>query len=70
MKNEMEISRAKNWLEANAHPPWALMRLELMEEFRPQELNRLVEEGQLMERVQEWSEELTERHMELMRTGD
>ena len=70
MKNEKEISLAKEWLEANSHTPWALMRLELMEDYRPQELNRLIEEGQLMQKVQEWSEELTERHMELMRTGD
>lgn len=70
MLNEREIRKAKEWLETNAHTPWAKMRLELMEEYRLQELNRLVKEGQLMKKVQEWSEELTERHMELMRSGD
>lgn len=70
MSNEMVIRRVKEWLAGNAHTPWALMRLELMEEFRPQELDRLVKEGQLMKKAQEWSEELTERHMELMRSGN
>lgn len=68
--NENVINRVKKWLEENSHTPWALMRLELMEEYRPQELNRLIKEGQLMKQAQAWSEELTERHMELMRTGD
>lgn len=68
--NENVINRVKKWLEENSHTPWALMRLELMEEYRPQELNRLIKEGQLMKQAQEWSEELTARHMELMRTGD
>lgn len=68
--NEKVINRVKKWLEENSHTPWALMRLELMEEYRPQELDRLIKEGQLMKQAQAWSEELTDRHMELMRTGD
>lgn len=68
--NEQVIRRVKKWLKENSHTPWALMRLELMEEYRPQELDRLIKEGQLMKQAQEWSEELTDRHIELMKTGD
>jgi len=70
MENEKIINQVKEWLEENFHTPWALMRLELMEEYRPEELERLAKEGFLMEQAQAWSEELTERHMELMRSGD
>lgn len=69
MKEEV-ITAAKEWLQANSHTPWALMRLELMEDYNPAKLEQLIESGQLMQSIQEWSEELTERHMELMRTGD
>lgn len=69
MKEE-EVSRAKAWLEENAHTPWALMRLELMEDYRPEELNRLTEEGNLLKAVEMWNEELETRHMDLMRSGE
>ena len=69
MKEE-EVSRAKAWLEENAHTPWALMRLELMEDYRPEELNRLAETGSLQEAVKAWNEELETRHMDLMRSGE
>lgn len=69
MKEE-EVSRAKAWLEENAHTPWALMRLELMEDYRPEELNRLTEAGNLLKAVEMWNEELETRHMDLMRSGE
>lgn len=64
------IQQAKQWLEQNAHTPWALMRLELMEEMNPTKLQALVQQGTLLQSVKAWNEELTQKHMELTQTGD
>jgi len=64
------VAQAKMWLEQNARTPWALMKLELMEENAPQQLQELTESNQLMEMVKADEKRLTEQYMELMRSGE
>lgn len=64
------VAQAKQWLEQNARTPWALMKLELMEENAPQQLQELTESGQLMQAVKTDEKQLTEQYMELMRSGE
>ena len=69
-KTMIAVAQAKQWLEENAQTPWALMKLELMEENAPQQLQELTESGQLMQAVRTDEKQLTEQHMELMRSGE
>ena len=64
------VAQAKQWLEQNARTPWALMKLELMEQNAPQQLQELTESGQLMQSVKTDEKQLTEQYMELMRSGE
>ena len=64
------VAQAKQWLEQNARTPWALMKLELMEQNAPQQLQELTESGQLMQAVKTDEKQLTEQYMELMRSGE
>ncbi len=64
------VAQAKQWLEQNARTPWALMKLELMEENAPQQLQELTASGQLMQAVKADEKQLTEQYMGLMRTGE
>ena len=64
------VAQAKQWLEQNARTPWALMKLELMEQNAPEQLQELTESGQLMQAVKTDEKQLTEQYMELMRSGE
>ena len=64
------VAQAKQWLEQNARTPWALMKLELMEQNAPQQLQELTKSGQLMQAVKTDEKQLTEQYMELMRSGE
>ena len=64
------VAQAKQWLEQNARTPWALMKLELMEQNAPQQLQELTESGQLMQAVKTDEKQLTEQYMELIRSGE
>ena len=64
------VAQAKQWLGQNARTPWALMKLELMEQNAPQQLQELTESGQLMQAVKTDEKQLTEQYMELMRSGE
>ena len=64
------VAQAKQWLEQSARTPWALMKLELMEQNAPQQLQELTESGQLMQAVKTDEKQLTEQYMELMRSGE
>ena len=64
------VAQAKQWLEQNARTPWALMKLELMEQNAPQQLQELTQSGQLMQAVKTDEKQLTEQYMELMRSGE
>lgn len=66
---ETQIAEAKQWLTENAHTPWAQMDLELMEDYAPEKLDRMVAEGTLMQYVQKKNEELTEQHLQLENSG-
>ena len=70
MRKEQQVQEAENWLTQNARTPWAKMRLELMEERKPEELEEMLKSETLLPRVMEWEKELTERHMEMMRSGE
>ena len=67
---EPKIAEAKEWLKQNARTPWAMMRLELMEEYNPVQLMALARSGALLQKVKQDEQELTERHMDLMRSGE
>ena len=47
-----------------------MIKMELMEENAPQQLQELTESGQLMQAVKTDEKQLTEQHMELMRSGE
>lgn len=69
MNKTQAIAEAKQWLTQNARTPWAMMRLELMEEKDPSALDALTESNQLTEAVQQWETELTRMHMQLVQSG-
>ena len=58
-QQKQQIEETRQWCQAELMP-WALMRLELMEEYAPEELKQLLQEGRLKESLQETEESLSE----------
>ena len=64
--NEKELQALKERLTLQS---WALMRLELMEAYNPEELEELAAAGTLEQSLQETQEELSDERSELLRQG-
>ena len=62
--NEKELQALKERLTLQS---WALMRLELMEAYNPEELEELAAAGTLEQSLQETQEELSDEASELLR---
>lgn len=70
-KEAKAIEQAKEWL-ANLDAPtmWALMRLELMEDYAPDKLRQEIADGTLMDMVKRDQEELSEKEHQMTISGD
>lgn len=66
---ETQIAEAKQWLKENAHTPWALMELELMEDYAPEKLDQMISEGTLLKYIQIKNEVLTDQYDQLDKSG-
>ena len=70
MNKKIQIEQAKQWCRNNLIAVWGLMRLELMEEYAPAELNSLLENGTLETELEETDEEMRTEAEAMRKQGD